>query len=89
MNEIITINKQNFSGCLKKYPFRKGSQNDRILCHLQQGHVVFNWQIREMFGVLSHTARISEIRSHGFNVQSEELENGVWRYWLPESECVK
>lgn len=73
----------------KPYPFKKGSQCDRILQFLLTGKSVRNFEMREMFRCLSHTKRISELRSHGFDVQSEQLENGVWRYWLPESECAK
>lgn len=68
----------------KPYPFRKGSQNDRIVRYLLTGKPLLNWQMRELFGCLSHTARISEIREKGFDVMAKELKEGVWQYWLPE-----
>ena len=71
----------------KHYPFRNGSQCDRICQALLKGEVLDNWEIRERFKCLSHTRRISEIRAKGFDVRSEQVGNsGVWRYWIPKIE---
>lgn len=65
-----------------KSPFKMGTQNDRILRYLLSGKSLLNWEMREKFGVLSHTRRISDLRRNGFIVESERISQGVWRYWL-------
>lgn len=73
-----------------KYPFKKGSQNDQIVQYLLQGKSLYNWEMREKFNCLAHTARINEIRNHGFDVQCEQVgDSSVWRYWLPQAEIVQ
>ncbi len=41
----------------KPYPFKKGSQCDRIVQYLLTGKPIKNYEIREKFRCLSHTAR--------------------------------
>lgn len=78
-NQIMQQNTQKD----KPYPFKHGSQCDRIVQYLLAGNRVNNWEIREKFGCLSHTARISEIRKHGYNVQSRQIgTSGTWEYWI-------
>lgn len=88
MQPNLEMSKQNFSGSLKNdkpYPFKHGSQCDRILQYLLSGKSLNNWEIREKFMCLSHTARISELRKHGFHVVGEQISDGVWEYYIPHT----
>ncbi|WP_038320763.1 helix-turn-helix domain-containing protein [Kingella kingae] len=75
----------------KPYPFKKGSQCDRIVQYLLTGRRIKNYEIREEFCCYSHAARISEIRAHGFAVQAVlvDREQGIFEYWLPQVEGEK
>nr|WP_038334686.1 helix-turn-helix domain-containing protein [Kingella kingae] len=75
----------------KPYPFKKGSQCNRIVQYLLTGKPIKNYEIREKFRCLSHTARISEIMAHGFDVQAVlvDREQGIFEYWLPQVEGEK
>ena len=69
----------------KPYPFKLGSQNDRICQYLLSGKRLKNYEFREKFNVLAYNQRISEIRKH-FNVQCEQIgDKSVWVYWIPRT----
>lgn len=69
----------------KPYPFKHGSQCDRICQYLLSGKRLKNYEIHTLFKVVSHTARISELRKHGFHVVGEQIHDGVWEYYIPRT----
>lgn len=49
--------------------FKPGSQNDKLLTHLISGNSITRYEALLMFRVQNMTARISDLRAHGYDVQ--------------------
>jgi hypothetical protein len=49
-------------------PFRKGSQNSRLLNALTRGQKISASQARSRFGITNVSARVREMRSKGVNI---------------------
>lgn len=64
-------------------PFRKGSQNWRLLEALKQG-ALYNYEIARKIGALVHTARTRDLRKHGIPVITERVPDrpGVYLSYL-------
>lgn len=52
------------------YPFKKGSQNDRLLTHMLGGRRITRYEAMLMFRVQNITARISDLVKAGFQVKT-------------------
>lgn len=66
------------------------TQSDKVLNYLEAGRTLTSKQARARFGIQKLSARISELRSEGYNIVSEAVTyrdtgaNGV-RYYLGRS----
>lgn len=68
---------------------QKISQNTRILRFLGKGKVLSTKQIRTMFSAKKPSARITELRRRGNNIQSTKNSKGNFAYKLvPAPELV-
>ena len=56
---------------LDEYPFREGTQNDRLYMHLLDGKTLTRYEAMLMFRVQNPTARISDIRRRAKLVGNE------------------
>ena len=64
-------------------PFKKDSQNYRLLMALQKGPL-YNYEIAKQIGSLAHTARTRDLRKHGYPVITEKVpdKSGVYISYL-------
>ena len=52
------------------YPFKTGSQNDRLLKYLTSGKTITRYEAMLMFRVQNITARMSDLYRAGFQVKT-------------------